>query len=112
MTQNAVHAAGPNPDESLPESSEKNRPLLRIVLTRVGDTLLEHIPEDGTRTHGYDEMQGTLGLHEHCGHWIHRRKATATHHVLVCDLCNLRVPFPKSIKIYRDLDAWLGENRT
>lgn len=94
-------------------------PMKPIVLTDIGDQLLEYPPDrnimggnlvDHTRDN--KKMEFCVGVHAVCGGWVDRERITQTHDALICRSCHLRVPFPKELKTYGDLRKHLSKLNT
>jgi len=89
---------------------ERSIPMKPIVLTDIGDQLLEYPPDRNImggnlvdHTRDSKKMELCVGLHAVCQGWIDREPVTQTHDALICRSCHLRVPFPKELKTYGNL---------
>jgi hypothetical protein len=89
-------------------------PLEPIKLTHEGD-LLEEYPVD--TTNGYfvdhrrdgDTLISCVGIHKHCMGFMDRRTTSATHDVILCRACGLRVTFPREVKTFGELRQALAK---
>lgn len=99
--------------EAMRVEIERSVPLKPIILTDIGDELLEY-PPSGT-TFGVDhtgddnKLSICVGVHAVCRGWVDRREVTKTHDAICCRVCNLRVSFPKRITTYGELRQHLAE---
>ena len=75
-----------------------------IQLTSAGDFLVKHLPTFAT-DHPQDGelLRSCVGMHQYCGGWLDRHRATATHDAISCRECNLRVLIPREVETYGDL---------
>ncbi|OGY26111.1 MAG: hypothetical protein A2Z24_01795 [Candidatus Woykebacteria bacterium RBG_16_44_10] len=98
---------------------ERSIPLLPIQLTPEGDLLREY-PRSPLAfglayfvDHVRDDWQLStcVGVHAYCHGWMDRHRATATHDVIVCRGCHLRVLFPKKIRTYGQLRHYMETQR-
>lgn len=97
---------------------ERARPLKPIILTTDDDELHEYPPSpkgvmgddflvDHTRDE--DELSTCVGVHGYCQGWVDRGRVTKDKDVLVCRCCHLRVTFPRTVKTYGELRAYLAK---
>jgi len=101
---------------------ERSIPFIPIQLTPEGDMLREYPPStvglsslayfvEHTRDDRKLPCSYSCGVHLHCGGYMERHGATATHDAIVCRSCHLRVLFPKEVKTYGELRQALVSQR-
>lgn len=96
----------------------QSQPLNPIQLTPEGDFLKELMPkhDQGMRDYLVDHLRDTsiipsdrIGYHQFCNGVFSRHRVTATHDVLLCGKCHLRVCFPTTVNTYGELRSALRE---
>lgn len=101
---------------TIAQEIERSIPLVPIILTSQGDVLCENPRRPTDLNHSYfvehtrdDNVLGLpVGIHKYCRGYMDRKRTTADHDVIVCRACHLRSHyFPKQIKTYGELRAWL-----
>lgn len=94
----------------------ESQPLTPIQLTPEGDILKELTPEPNTVLSSYlvehfrDNTlisPSRIGYHQFCEGVFSRHRVTATHDVLLCGKCHLRVRFPTTVNTYGELRSAL-----
>jgi hypothetical protein len=65
-----------------------------IIMTWDGEALQEY---PGSTLGDKAELTDCVGIHAYCHGWMDARPVSATHHVLVCRSCSLRVVIPREV---------------
>jgi len=95
---------------------ERSVPLKAIRLTLEGDFLCECPPSLRSFSifnyfvdHTQDEskLDACVGIHMYCDGQMKRGGMTATHDVIVCMGCYLRIPLPREVETYGELRQFL-----
>jgi len=86
-------------------------PLEPIILSKIGDELVEYPSSDYyfgyeyflKHTRNKDMLSTSVGIHETCRSWMDKKRITKTHDAIICRGCHARFPFPKRIQTYGEL---------
>lgn len=89
----------------LKNEMERSVPLRPITLTEYGDQLRENPPEHGLNDHtrDHDRLSLHIGTHDCCDGYIEIKASSASHNVVHCRTCHLRLPIPIAVDTYGKL---------
>ncbi|OGZ64108.1 MAG: hypothetical protein A3A98_03955 [Candidatus Staskawiczbacteria bacterium RIFCSPLOWO2_01_FULL_40_39] len=81
-----------------------------IVLTKIGETLIEDPVHQVNEQDTFSKMPiAVLGVHDICKGWISVKGVSATHNIIYCRSCGLRIQFPREIDTYGKLRQWCAD---
>ena len=75
-----------------------------IKITRLGETLLPYPGSDKFDEDG--KLSTCIGLHAVCKGFVDAFPISESHNVLLCRHCGLRVPIPRTVETYKQLNEY------